>query len=88
MIRLTDEENPYPDDPREHMRGGVHTAFNAGTKAQLKKVVELLKSKGKVGFKRNTEIDIDDEKAFEPYGFFIKFSDEEWQALLEEVKDA
>jgi len=34
-LLLKDKENPYPDDPREHMRGGVHTAFNKGAKAQL-----------------------------------------------------
>lgn len=37
---LTDEENPYPREPREHIRGGVHTAFNQGAKAQLKNVLE------------------------------------------------
>ncbi len=31
-------ENPYPDEPREEIRGGVHTAFNEAIQAVKEKL--------------------------------------------------
>ncbi len=35
MYRPKGWENPFPDEPREHIRGGVHNAYEAGADAML-----------------------------------------------------
>ncbi len=77
MIRLTDEDNPYPDKPEGWFGSDAEVAieyyahqegFNEGAKAQLKKVVKELRVRGFPV--KNSEI--------------IIFTAEDWQSLSRE----
>jgi|TARA_R100001530_G_C4306603_1_gene151844 hypothetical protein len=43
--RPPDYKNPYPDDPGEHIRGDVHTAYEAGYSDAGDHILSLLKEK-------------------------------------------
>lgn len=45
MWRPEGWKNPYPDNPRERIRGGVHSAYEAGADAMHKAIVEWLKGR-------------------------------------------
>ena len=80
MIRLTDEENPYPYNPEPtfNLPNTGYNAFNVGAKAQLKKVVEELKKEDARMYTGTLD---------NPDMLILKVHKDFWQALLEEVKE-
>lgn len=85
MILTGEEIKAVLDDWGKNPEGREYDVMVA--KAQLKKVVGFLESNGGYDLRRNIDLDIDHPKAFEPDGFSIKFTEEDWQSLLKEVED-